>query len=355
MLLIVAHHYVVNSGLATAKGPIFADPLSMTSLGLLVMGGFGKIGINCFVMISGYFMCKSSISVKKFARLFLEVKFYRLAVSSVFWICGLSRFSLKTLWLTVAPFTSVASNFTGTYLLFFLFIPFLNILIRNMTEKQHLRVTALFVFVYVILGTMERYTVTMNYISWFTVLYLTAAYIRLYPKKLFSNGKVWTLAAIVCFILCCVSIVWCTWSAEDPAKNLTYYYVMDSNKSLAYVSGIAFFLFFKNLKIKPSRFINTVSATTFGVLLIHSNSANMRDWLWKDTLKNVEMYDSKWVFLHAFVSVVGIFTVCCIIDLLRIHLLEKPFFKLWDKHFPKIGDRFAALEETLCKKWNIQG
>lgn len=28
MLLIVAHHFVVNSGLTAADGPIYADPLS---------------------------------------------------------------------------------------------------------------------------------------------------------------------------------------------------------------------------------------------------------------------------------------------------------------------------------------
>lgn len=28
MLLIVAHHYVVNSGLTAADGPVYADPLS---------------------------------------------------------------------------------------------------------------------------------------------------------------------------------------------------------------------------------------------------------------------------------------------------------------------------------------
>ena len=59
MLLIVAHYYVVNSGLTYGGGPIYKDALSFPSLFLLVFGAWGKIGINCFVLITGYFMCKS--------------------------------------------------------------------------------------------------------------------------------------------------------------------------------------------------------------------------------------------------------------------------------------------------------
>lgn len=42
MLLIVAHHYVVNSGLMSIGGPIEADPLSVHSLFLLLLGAWEK-------------------------------------------------------------------------------------------------------------------------------------------------------------------------------------------------------------------------------------------------------------------------------------------------------------------------
>lgn len=65
MLLIVAHHYVVNSGLTSIGGPISSNPISLKSLFLLLFGAWGKTGINCFVLITGYFMCKSQITLKK--------------------------------------------------------------------------------------------------------------------------------------------------------------------------------------------------------------------------------------------------------------------------------------------------
>ena len=62
MLLIVAHHYVVNSGLTATDGPIFSNLLSWKSIFLLLFGAWGKTGINYFVLITGYFMCKSNIT-----------------------------------------------------------------------------------------------------------------------------------------------------------------------------------------------------------------------------------------------------------------------------------------------------
>ncbi len=59
MLLIVAHHYVVNSGLTLDTSPSYQNPMDVKSLFLLVFGAWGKVGINCFVLITGYFMCKT--------------------------------------------------------------------------------------------------------------------------------------------------------------------------------------------------------------------------------------------------------------------------------------------------------
>ena len=64
MYFIVAHHYVVNSGLTSSSGPIFKDTLSIKSLFLLLFGAWGWTGINCFILLTGYFMCKQTISLR---------------------------------------------------------------------------------------------------------------------------------------------------------------------------------------------------------------------------------------------------------------------------------------------------
>jgi hypothetical protein len=82
MLLIVAHHYVVNSGLMSVMKE---EPLHIQSIFLYLFGMWGKTGINCFVMITGYFMCKSPyISLRKFMKLLFEIYFYNLIITGSF-------------------------------------------------------------------------------------------------------------------------------------------------------------------------------------------------------------------------------------------------------------------------------
>ncbi|MBQ7357659.1 MAG: acyltransferase [Clostridia bacterium] len=353
MILIVAHHYVVNSGLTDPLGPIYQTPLSFPSIFLLLFGAWGKTGINCFVLITGYFMCKSNITAKKFVKLLFEVEFYKIIFYVIFLISGHATFSAKSLLKAVLPFTSVATGFVGCYLLFFLCIPFLNILVRNMNEKQHIRLSLLVSFIYVLFGTLPFVSVSMNYVSWFIVLYFFGSYIRLYPKKLFDKTALWGLMTLVSLIISAASVVGCAWLGTKLGRNMAYFFVTDSNTFLAVATGICSFMFFKNLKVRYSGFINTVAASTFGVLLIHANSEYMRQWLWKDLLNNVGMYSSSYLILHAVGSVLAIFAICTLIDFIRIKLIEKPFFILWDKAWNKISLWYQKTENKLCTKLNI--
>ena len=348
MLLIVAHHYVVNSGLTDAGGVIYSDPMSAKSLFLLIFGAWGKTGINCFVLITGYFMCKSRITAKKFIKLLFELEFYNIVIYFIFLFTG-----YEPLIKCILPIYSVSDGFTSCFLLFYLCIPFLNILIHNLNEKQHIRLILLVSFIYIFFGTVPKFSVTMNYVSWFCVLFFIASYIRLYPKKVFENTTFWGIATLISIVLSVVSVVSCAWLGSKIDRNIAFYFVTDSNTFLAVTTGICSFMFFKNLKIKQSKFINTVAASTFGVLCIHANSDTMRRWLWKDTFNNVGAYGSNLLVLHAIGSVIAIFVICTLIDMARIRLIEKPFFKLWDKHFDGISEKYKSFETELCEKLKI--
>ena len=352
MLMIVSHHYVVNSGLTAADGPIFAYPLSWRSLFLLLFGAWGKTGINCFVMITGYFMCKSNITAKKFAKLVSEWLFYRYLLYAVFWISGYEPFTLKSAVLGLVPITKIATGFYTTFVMFFLTIPFLNILIKHLNEKQHIYLLALAGFIYIVLGTVHR--VTMNYVSWFMVLYFIASYIRLYPKKLYGNTKLWGWLTLASFALSAISVASLAWLGTIIGKNAPYFFVADSNTLLAVTNGICSFLFFKNLNIPYNKFINSVAGSTFGVLCIHAHSDAMRQWLWRDTLNNIGMYASPYMPLHAIGSVLGVFILCNMIDHVRIIAIEKPFFRWWDKHWAKFYSGFQNREAALLNHLGIQ-
>lgn len=296
-------------------------------------GEWGKTGINCFVLITGYFMCEFQITARKFAKLLGEVMFYNIVIYLLFLMTGYEPFSLKTLLLSIVPITSVNTNFTACYLIFFLAIPFLNILIHNITQKQHFLLMILCGFTYIFFGTMRR--VTMNYVSWYAVLYIIASYIRIYPKPMYDNVNVWGWVTLLCMAISMISVVMSAWLGMKLNRQMAYCFVSDSNTLLAVIVGIASFLFFKNIEIKYSRLINTVAASTFGVLCIHANSDTMRRWLWKDIFSNVVMYNSQYLILYSMGSVVVVFLVCTVIDWIRITLLEKTFLLWFDEKAEK--------------------
>ena len=73
MLLIIAHHYVVNSGLTEMFD---LANISCNMVFLQLAGAWGKTVINCFSIITGYFMVNSKITFKKFTKILLQVEFY---------------------------------------------------------------------------------------------------------------------------------------------------------------------------------------------------------------------------------------------------------------------------------------
>lgn len=322
MLLIVAHHYVVNSGVLEL---MYEAPFAANSIFLFLFGMWGKIGINCFVLITGYFMCKSRITIRKFLKLLLEVEFYKIVIYFIFMVSGYESFSLSGILKVMLPVTAINSNFTGCFMVFYLCIPFLNILVKNMNERQHMLLLCLVFFTYILMGTLPKITVAMNYVSWFICLYFIASYVRMYPKDVFEKTKFWGICTAVFATICISSVLCCLWLGTKMEKQLAYSFVQDSNTFLAVCMGVSSFLCFKNMKMKQSKVINTIASSTFGVLLIHANSDTMRRWLWQTVLNVKETFyePTGMVVLHAVLSVAAIFAICVIIDQIRIKTIER--------------------------------
>lgn len=188
MFMIVAHHYVVNSGLMDVMKEA---PTSPNSIFFYLFGMWGKTGINCFVMITGYFMCKSNITIRKFLKLVLEVIFYNVIIYLLFVSFGISVFSFKEAFLCLLPIKSISDGFTSCFIAFYLAIPFLNILVRNMTKRQHQLLICLCLFIYTFIGMIPIFKLSMNYVSWFCVLYFIASYIRFHLDKNVDKIQKW--------------------------------------------------------------------------------------------------------------------------------------------------------------------
>jgi len=326
MFLIVCHHYVVNSGLMQEMA---GSPLSANSIFFYLFGMWGKIGINCFVLITGYFMCLSPISLSKFVKLYLWIVFYRILIRTVFLLMGRIDFSPELLYVFF-PFRNVHSDhFTEAYLVWWLFIPFLSVVVNNIERKMHLLLMALMLFVFSLYPFVPKIlNIESNPICWFSTLFVVASYIRKYPCIIYreSSAKFWGIISIGCITLSICSVISILWLGNYIGRILPQYYMIcDSDKPLALLVAVSTFMFFKNLKMKHYSIINALGATSFGVLLIHSG---MRQWLWSDVVKCVEHYDTPFYPLYAIGCCITIYVVCSLIDYARLKLIEPQYMKV---------------------------
>lgn len=338
MLMIVAHHYVVNSGLTNAEGPLATDYLYGNSVFLRLFGAWGKTGINCFLMITGYFMCISKITLRKFLKLLTQIYFYKLVLFVIFFITGYETFSTVRVIKVLMPFWGFGNGFTSCFIIFFLTIPFWTILVQSMNKRQHELLLILILGCYSFLGSIPTFKVSFNYITWFGIIFLIASYIRLYPVRLFERKAFWGWLTLALVTISSLNV-----ALLDKYFSAGYFFMSDCNKLLAVVVAVCSFLWFKNLNIKYSKAINTFGAGTFGVLLIHANSNAMRTWLWKDTIDVVGHYTLPigQLVLFSVGVVLAIFMVCNIIDQLRIATLEKWLFNWYDRKLSSKVDAFV--------------
>lgn len=320
MLSIISHHYVVNSGLIDI---IRNNHFSSNSIFFYLFGMWGKTGINCFVLITGFFMCRSKITIKKYLKLYLEVKFYTYTIYFILLYFGISTFSIDYLFKNLLPFNPfLKTSFTNGFMAFFLCIPLLNFIINKVSQKHHLFLILVLLLIHII----PKHHIPLHYAIWFCVLYLTSSYIRLYGIIKNENSRFWGVCSLSSILLSYTTVI-----INLKINWPPYFGVSDCNAPMAFITSICLFMFFRNINIKQSNLINNIGATTFGVFLIHTRGADLRHWLWNDFIDVQGHWNISYYWLYAIGVVVFIFITCSFIDHMRIVYLEQPTFKLLDK------------------------
>ena len=132
---------------------------------------------------------------------------------------------------------------------------------------------------------------------------------------------------IACLVLSIGSVLAFRLIGQNP-----FFCVMDANKVLAFLTSVTAFIFFKNINIKNSSLINTISASTFAVYLIHDNSLVVREWLGSSFCDGSKYVGTNWGYVHIAVCVLGIFITCIIIDIVRKKVIESPVLSIIDRH-----------------------
>ncbi len=332
MILIVCHHYTEHGGVD------FTSPIIIINKCFLqVMRYGGKMGVNLFILISAYFLIDSSFKVKKILKIWIQVSFYSVSIMVIYVIMG-NKLNGTSIIKSIFPIIYNEYWFATTYFIMYILSKYLNFFIKKLQKKELQKLILILVTITSIIPTFTSGYMENSNLLWFVVLYMIASYIKLYYKDKFTWKKSLIIGSSIygaCLIFCCIMNFIGT---KIPKIGSYDTYFMGMEKLPILCASIFIFLGFKGMNIKTNKFINFISASTFGVYLIHDNKI-VRTLLWKKWLKNSSMANSNLLIIHAIFSVIIVYIVCTIIDILYKMCLEKRIMNICSKLYEKLVNK----------------
>lgn len=339
MLFIVLGHYW--------HGPAEISDVTVTVNKLFMeVTKTGDLGVDIFIIISGYFLINSNFKLNKLIKLIAQVFTYSFLIYLVFVFTGKEPFELKTFITVLFPTTTVQYWFFTAYVVLYLIHPFLNVVLKKLNKKQYLAMLILFVTIWSIIPTfLSGYNFFSSELFQLILMYSLGAYLRLYPL---SSSKERKLGFALIFGGAILSLLFMI-----LGKFLSFLDINHLGKYSLFVIMVAvgLFLVFKNFNFGQNKFINSVAMCTFGVYLIHDNNY-IRGWLWHDVFSNAEVINSKIFVLYFAFAVLVVYIVCTIIEYFRIVIIERPLFKMLNNPIDKLEAGIKTLYNKIYQKIN---
>jgi len=343
ILAIICSHFFTHSFDASIITTDFN--LNVLLKGLLT---FGCVANFIFIALTGYFMVKSKPNYKKIVGLVLEMYFYSLLIP-IFALLTNHQLTFSHIRDALLPFP-FGNWFCVMYIVLYLFIPVINRLINTLDKNDFRKLILLCFIVFSIVPTVFLRNPNFSNLTIFILDYLIGAYISLYSINLSKKKRLRsTILSITLLLLSVIAIylVGITLNIGIMARSATY--LISSNHSpLVIFAGTMVFLAFKDLRIKPSRLINTIALSTLGIYLIHDNRI-IRHMIWKEIIPvNLMEADTVMLLGTCAVKVLLVFIICLAIDQLRILLFGKLEKQLSEKIY-NLGVKTNALIKTRTK------
>ena len=337
MLLIVAHHFALHSGFAF---PTETVTLNRLWVQLLRMGG--KIGVDVFVLISGWFLISApAVRTKKALTLWAQIFFYSVAIYAVLALAGLVPISTKDAVKRLAPIATEQWWFATAYLLLCLFAPYLNALLHSLTRRAYRGLLALTLTLWCVIPTLTTLEIAWSDLLWFFTLYALAGYLKRFSvAESVSAKKLLGAAALTALATYLTAVAADIVGMKVALVGEKAHFFFRDMTSLPVVAIAALLLLgFSKLDLGSRKWLNILASATFGVYLIHDD-AFVRPLLWQHTADYAE---TPLLVPYSLFVIAAVYFGCTAVELLRIYLIEKPLSPL----FEKLATRLDAKKNTL--------
>lgn len=263
MLMVLVLHTRYDGILSVYGGIVDASHISK-----FLFEAVSIIGVNLFVLISGYF----GIKLKKVSVLNLLFQIYWFALIGFIGCCLLAGSIHVGAKQYMKLIFALSHNvwFVPCYFILMLISPMLNCFIEDKTIKQLAIYTSVLYVITYLWNTVFQCIQGFDGYGWgfFIILYLIGAIINKWEEI----HKVNRVGCLVGYIVCTIAIVTIGLIQNyiPVGQSLLWAY----NCPLVLCSSICLFLFFISLDIKNNIVINTLASSSFAVLLFHLSSCS---------------------------------------------------------------------------------
>jgi len=265
--------------------------------------------VNVFVLISGWFGIKSSLS--RFLCFLFQVYFLELFVYALYLISG----KIDTIhfrdWMNILLCNDYW--FVKAYIILYLFAPALNAWLEMTPKKQIEQFLFLFFTIQTLLDFWWGTSFSAAGYSGlsFMGLYVLARYIRLYPNK-FSQQNKYVDLAIYLVLTMLTSLATLVQIYTRGAAGWFYYY----DSPFVILAAIYLLLFFTKMSIR-SKVVNWVAVSCFAAYIVHCCPLFFPDYL--ATIKTWFNQEPRFTFLcYTMMWIAAVFSFSILVDKIRI-------------------------------------
>ena len=305
----------------------------INDLFILAIQGFGKIGVNIFVLISGYYLSlRVDFDKNKCLKMWFQIFVYSILIYifSVFIIHN-NIFNIHEFVKVFFPISNSRWWFASSYFILFILSPYINKGLNALNEIEFKKVLIIEFVMWSIFPSIFNSPMQSNMFVYMVFMYCIGAYIRRFyfdnnkkcinietDKKLnkfiINNTIIIAICIYVIVYMCAIImiIIFNKYSLFE-GKYMHFYGIQTSP---IVIISILLFIGFEKRKPLYSKKINYIADGVFGVYLIHDNTY-MRYFLWKQIFRNSQYQQSSLLIIYLLFEMVLVFCICLIIEKIR--------------------------------------
>lgn len=335
MALIVFHHFNVHGiykmFIKNLSSINYLDIPTTNHLISAFLSSGGKIGVDVFMIISGYFMINSKFRKNKFYAILLQMWFYSILFFTINMFTHWTAITPHLILISFFPFLYNGYWFITAYLILYLFSPFINQFLKSLNKKTFQKLIFLIIILVFTIPTIlpDAMHLLDNGIIITGSCYIIGAYLRLYSihLKRYSNKQIGMFFTILSIFILSLSFILIEFIGRTLNQNNILQHInffTGSNSLFVLCLSIGLFIIFNNHRPFYNKSINTISSTTLGIYLIHENTL-ARFGLWKHIVNPTALinYPSIQFFIFSILIPIVIFFTCFGIEYLRIIVFKK--------------------------------